>query len=433
MKEVAARIDRDHGNDGVVVVVVMKGAAIFAADLVRAMQTETELAYLTASSYVDGFTPGESLSLQGDLDLDVGGRDVLIVDDIIDTGRTLEEISALITARGPRRVATVALVSKTSRRSPDTEPDYHGLEISDEFIYGYGLDWDERYRDLPLHRARQPLSGRHWLPQLLLVTGGHRGDGDPRCVAPSALLPSLAIEAEGRPAMARTSRSTNGGPFADVVERRDLDRMVELNELSASFAATSMCRVDGLWAEGTTTALLAEALGHEADSTLAFSGGYHPEGDSGLAGPVMYRWSDGGPLLDGLQHDDTIRWLVEQVCETALTPVNAAYLYYRPGYFCGLHTDRHDFEAQLLVDLTGGIGPLMVHPELADVPVRELAEMCAASGEPSGGVPVEYPRHGVTIFDGTKLPHRRPAYVGASLGVVASMCYRSDPAGRIGG
>jgi len=147
--ELAARIDRDHGDDGVVVVVVLKGAAMFAADLVRAMRTETELAYLTASSYLDGFAPGESLSLHGDLDVDVGGRDVLIVDDIIDTGRTLKELAALVAAEGPRRVATVALVSKTSRRSPDAEPDYHGLEIGDEFIYGYGLDWDERYRDLP--------------------------------------------------------------------------------------------------------------------------------------------------------------------------------------------------------------------------------------------------------------------------------------------
>ncbi len=156
VNELAARIDGDHGEDGAVVIVVLKGAAIFAADLVRAMKTETELAYLTASSYVDGFTPGESLSLAGDVDLDVAGRDVLIVDDIIDTGRTLTELSALVASHGPRRVATVALVSKTSRRSPDAEPSYHGLEIDDEFIYGYGLDWDERYRDLPFIALANP-------------------------------------------------------------------------------------------------------------------------------------------------------------------------------------------------------------------------------------------------------------------------------------
>jgi len=165
VREMATRIDRDHSdsrdssdqtNEGVVVIVVLKGAAIFAADLVRAMKTDTELAYLTASSYADGFTPGESLSVGGDLDLDVSGRDVLIVDDIIDTGRTLNELSALVAAHGPRSVATVALVSKTSRRSPDAEPNYHGLEISDEFIYGYGLDWDERFRDLPFIALADP-------------------------------------------------------------------------------------------------------------------------------------------------------------------------------------------------------------------------------------------------------------------------------------
>jgi hypoxanthine phosphoribosyltransferase len=111
---------------------------------------------VTASSYSDGFTPGKSLSLRDDIDLDVEGRDVLIVDDIIDTGRTLMELSALLAAAGPRRVATVALVSKSSRRSPDAEPDYHGLEIGDEFIYGYGLDWDERYRDLPFIALANP-------------------------------------------------------------------------------------------------------------------------------------------------------------------------------------------------------------------------------------------------------------------------------------
>ena len=96
------------------------------------------------------------MSLRGDLDVEVGRRDVLIVDDIIDTGRTLQELSALVAAQGPRRVATVALVSKTSRRSPDAEPDCYGLEIGDEFIYGYGLDWDERFRDLPFIALANP-------------------------------------------------------------------------------------------------------------------------------------------------------------------------------------------------------------------------------------------------------------------------------------
>ena len=156
VSELAVSIDRDHGDGGVVVIVVLKGAAIFAADLVRAMRTETELAYLSASSYADGFSPGASLRLRGDIEIDVRSRDVLIVDDIIDTGRTLSELSTLVASREPRRVATVALVSKTSRRSPEAEPHYSGFEIGDELIYGYGLDWDERYRDLPFIALANP-------------------------------------------------------------------------------------------------------------------------------------------------------------------------------------------------------------------------------------------------------------------------------------
>ena len=156
VQELAASIDRDFDNTRLVVLTVLKGAAIFSSDLVRTMDTETELAYITASSYSDGFTPGDSLRLQEDIELEVVGRDVLIVDDIIDTGRTLRELTALVRTQRPRSVSTVALISKTSRRSPDAEPTYHGLEIGDEFIYGYGLDWDERYRDLPFIALANP-------------------------------------------------------------------------------------------------------------------------------------------------------------------------------------------------------------------------------------------------------------------------------------
>ena len=104
VKVLAAAIDKDFSNSPVVVLTVLKGAAIFSSDLVRAMKVETELAYITASSYSDGFTPGDSISLQGDIDLELVDRDVLIVDDIIDTGRTLRELVALVRTRGPRSV-----------------------------------------------------------------------------------------------------------------------------------------------------------------------------------------------------------------------------------------------------------------------------------------------------------------------------------------
>jgi hypoxanthine phosphoribosyltransferase len=156
VKDLAVAIDSNFGDSPLVVLTVLKGAAIFSSDLVRAMRTETELSYITASSYSDGFTPGESLRLEGGIDLDVAGRDVLIVDDIIDTGRTLAELAALVETQGPRSVSTVALINKTSRRSADREATYHGLQIGEELIYGYGLDWDERFRDLPFIALATP-------------------------------------------------------------------------------------------------------------------------------------------------------------------------------------------------------------------------------------------------------------------------------------
>jgi len=151
-----AAIDRDLGGSPLVVITVLKGAVMFCCDLVRAMETDTEMAFLSASSYSGGFTPGETLRLQQDVELDVAGRDVLIVDDIIDTGRTLTELAALVRLQQPSSVSTVALINKTSRRSADAEPTYSGLEIGEEFIYGYGLDWDERYRDLPFIALANP-------------------------------------------------------------------------------------------------------------------------------------------------------------------------------------------------------------------------------------------------------------------------------------
>jgi hypoxanthine phosphoribosyltransferase len=154
--DLAESIDRDLGGSRLVVVTVLKGAVMFSCDLVRAMQTETELAYVSASSYADGFTPGDTLRLEHDIEFEVEDRDVLIVDDIIDTGRTLAELAAVVQGRRPRSISTVALISKTSRRSAGAEPTYFGLEIGDEFIYGYGLDWDERYRDLPFIALANP-------------------------------------------------------------------------------------------------------------------------------------------------------------------------------------------------------------------------------------------------------------------------------------
>ena len=151
----AARIDTSD-VDSFVVVSVLKGAAIFSSDLIRRMETDTELVYITASSYLKDFTPSDALEVNQETELGVQDRHVLIVEDIIDTGRTLKAIAATVAKEGPRSVSTVALINKTNRRTTDFEPNFTGIDITDEFIYGYGLDWNQKYRDLPYIAIANP-------------------------------------------------------------------------------------------------------------------------------------------------------------------------------------------------------------------------------------------------------------------------------------
>ena len=147
----------DNANvDSYVVVTVLKGAAIFSSDLFRAMTTDTELSYITASSYIDGFTPGNSLTVNPESGLALDGRHVLIVEDIIDTGRTLQRIQAIVAEQHAKSITTVALINKTGRRKTTFEPTHSGFQITDQFIYGYGLDWDQQFRDLPYIAIANP-------------------------------------------------------------------------------------------------------------------------------------------------------------------------------------------------------------------------------------------------------------------------------------
>ena len=153
--EMADSIDSQRYGS-VVAVTVLNGAVIFSSDLVRAMGTDAELRYLSASSYVDGFTPGEEIVIDADRELGVEGRHVLIVEDIVDTGRTLTELQKIISAQEPLTVSTATLVDKTDRRDTGFVPTFSGFEITTELIYGYGMDWDERFRDLPYIAIANP-------------------------------------------------------------------------------------------------------------------------------------------------------------------------------------------------------------------------------------------------------------------------------------
>jgi hypoxanthine phosphoribosyltransferase len=148
--ELALCIRRDTG-DGVPVhlIGVLKGAFVFFADLIRAMPGPVTCDFLAVSSYGVEQTSSGQVQLTKDLDASLEGRDVVLVEDIVDTGRTLAYLQALLRARAPRSLRTVCLLNKPARRVADVWIDYSGFTIADQFVVGYGLDWNEEYRNLP--------------------------------------------------------------------------------------------------------------------------------------------------------------------------------------------------------------------------------------------------------------------------------------------
>jgi hypoxanthine phosphoribosyltransferase len=161
-KEIAARvramsrqIQRDFAGREMVVVSLLNGTVLFLADLIRYLSLPLRLDFIGVSSYGAGTESGE-LVFTKELRLSVRGRDVLLVDDILDTGRTLARVRARLRASKPRRLRTCVLLNKAARRVEDIEADYVGFEIPDFFVVGYGLDFAERYRNLPFVGVLRP-------------------------------------------------------------------------------------------------------------------------------------------------------------------------------------------------------------------------------------------------------------------------------------
>lgn len=150
IRSLAAEIARDHAAAGQVhLVCVLKGAFLFLADLVRALDLPVTLDFMALSSYAKGTTSSGEVRLLKDLDSALEGRHVIIVEDIVDTGLTLNYLQEILAARGPRSVKTACLLSKPSRRQIDVRVEYIGFTIDDHFVVGYGLDYAEAYRHLP--------------------------------------------------------------------------------------------------------------------------------------------------------------------------------------------------------------------------------------------------------------------------------------------
>lgn len=155
VREMSREIERDFRGREMVIVSLLNGTVMFLADLVRHVSLPLRLDFIGVSSYGAGTESGE-LVFTKELRLDVRGRDVLLVDDILDTGKTMTRVLAKLEALKPKRIRTCVLLNKAARRTEDVEADYVGFEIPDEFVVGYGLDFAERYRNLPFVGVLRP-------------------------------------------------------------------------------------------------------------------------------------------------------------------------------------------------------------------------------------------------------------------------------------
>lgn len=146
---VAAEVTLAYTNRDFTVVAVLKGSCVFASDLIRRIPVPLELAFLAASSYGSGTTPDELRISFLPMDSEIQGRNLLLVDDILDTGRTLFRLKQELMRRGAAEVRTCVLLDKPARRSVEFEADFRGFVVQDLFVVGYGLDFAGRYRNLP--------------------------------------------------------------------------------------------------------------------------------------------------------------------------------------------------------------------------------------------------------------------------------------------
>ena len=155
--ELGAQISRDYEGRDLLMVSILKGGAVFMADLMRTVTIPCAIDFMVVFSYGGANTESTGLvKIVKDLDADLSGKDVLIVEDILDTGITLSNLLPMLRLRNPNSVRLCTILSKPSRRKADIEPDYLGFEVPDEFVVGYGLDFDEKYRNLPYVGVLKP-------------------------------------------------------------------------------------------------------------------------------------------------------------------------------------------------------------------------------------------------------------------------------------
>jgi hypoxanthine phosphoribosyltransferase len=149
IRELGAEITRDYAGRNPLLIGVLKGACFFLSDLMRAIDTRVGIEFMAISSYGSSTRTSGEVRIMKDLDVPIEGRDILVVEDIVDTGLTLSYLLANLESRGAASVKLAALLDKFERRQKEVKIDYLGFKIPDEFVVGYGLDFAERYRNLP--------------------------------------------------------------------------------------------------------------------------------------------------------------------------------------------------------------------------------------------------------------------------------------------
>jgi hypoxanthine phosphoribosyltransferase len=154
--ELGAQISSDYAGRNPVLISVLKGALVFLADLMRAMDMPSSIDLMEVSSYGAGTETSGQVRILKDLSGPIQGRDVIVVEDIIDTGLTLNYLLHYLADKGPASIKIVCLLDKPARRLADIPIDYRGFTIADRFVIGYGLDYDERYRNLPYIGVLKP-------------------------------------------------------------------------------------------------------------------------------------------------------------------------------------------------------------------------------------------------------------------------------------
>lgn len=149
VKELGKQIEKDFKGQELLVVGILKGASVFVADLIRNIDLDVNIDFMSVSSYGNSTESSGTVKIIKDLDVDIEGKNVLIVEDIIDSGLTLSNLVAALKTRNPKALKLCTLLDKPQRRKVDMHVDYVGFVIEDKFIVGYGIDYAEKYRNLP--------------------------------------------------------------------------------------------------------------------------------------------------------------------------------------------------------------------------------------------------------------------------------------------